>query len=90
MSRKPFIPDQYFAACRIPEVELSGTAPAGALDAPPAQLLRADQRRALSTTSNRSNSAVKGFVELLIAVTPTISRSLSLTVSGGNEYQRAP
>ena len=48
--------------------------------------LRTNHRRALCATSNRSNSAVKGFVELLIAVTPTISRSLSLTVRAGNEF----
>ena len=40
--------------------------------------------------SRPSNSAVKGFVELLIAETPTFKRSLSLAASGENEVQCRP
>jgi hypothetical protein len=41
-------------------------------------------------TSNPSNSAVRGLVELLIAETPTFIRSLSSAVRVGNEVQRTP
>ena len=53
-------------------------------------LLASTSDLGLSETAKPTNSAVKGFVAVLIAETPMSSRLLSFTVNGGNGVQWTP